>query len=96
MTVMKNPFALQPGEDVWMVGSAFGTPLVVKGWSWLPVAQFFTWLLMLQVARRGRPERPWSQQAAVAAGSTAALLGSEWCHNLAHTAAATWQPLILG
>ena len=88
MTAMKNPFALQPGEDVRKIGSAFGTPLVVKGWSWLPVAQILTWLLMLQGARRKRPERPLSERAGVAAASTAVLLGSEWCHNLAHAAAA--------
>jgi Zn-dependent protease len=85
---MKNPLAIRPEDDVRQIGTVFGTPLVVKGRNWIPLAQLLTWLVLLRQARRKGPERPWSEQAGVAAASMAVLLGSEWSHNLAHAAAA--------
>lgn len=85
---MKNPLALHPDDEVRRIGAAFGTPLVVKGFTWLPFAQLVTWLVMLVRLGRKQPERAWGERAALAAGQTAVLLGSEWGHNLAHAAAA--------
>jgi Zn-dependent protease len=85
---MKNPFALSSADEVTAVGGIFGTPLVVKGWTWLPVIPLVAWLVMAWLRARKRPARPWREHAGVAALTMPVLLGSEWCHNLAHVAAA--------
>jgi Zn-dependent protease len=85
---MKNPFAIGPGDQVTRVGQVFGTPLIVKGLSWLPVIELITWLAMAWQAGKRRPQRSWLERAGVAALTMPAILGSEWCHNLAHAAAA--------
>jgi len=85
---MRNPLALHPDDKVFRAGSAFGVPLVVKGFSWLPFAQLVSWLVLLFRAGRKHPKRTWGARAALAAGQAAVLLGSEWGHNLAHAVSA--------
>jgi Zn-dependent protease len=85
---MKNPLSLRPGDKITKIGHIFETPLVVKGLTWLPVIPLITWLVMSWLAGRGRPDRSWAKRAGVAALTMPALLGSEWCHNLAHAATA--------
>ena len=41
---MIEPVAVEEGEDFTTIGRVFGTPLVVKGWTWLPLTQLFVWL----------------------------------------------------
>jgi hypothetical protein len=70
------------------VGRIFGTPLVIKGKTWLPAAQLIAWLVMAWVAGKQRPERNWKTRLGVGALTMPVVLGSEWGHNLAHAAAA--------
>lgn len=85
---MKKPAVVRPADEVTTVGRAFGTPLVVKGQTWLPLTELAVWLLMAWLAGWGRPDRAWGQRLGIGALTTFVLLGSEWCHNLAHAAAA--------
>lgn len=70
------------------IGKIFGTPLVIKGKTWFPAAQLITWLVMAWVAGKKRPERSWKTRLKVGALTMPVVLGSEWGHNLAHSAAA--------
>lgn len=85
---MRNPWSLHPGEPVRVVGHVFGTPLVVKGWTWLPLAQLLAWVAMVWHAGRKQPRRSFGHRVRIGVATMAALLGSEWGHNLAHVAAA--------
>jgi len=71
-----------------VVGRVFDTPLVVKGGTWFPLAQLAAWPILTWVAGRRKPERSWGQRLVVGALTMPVVLGSEWCHNLAHAAAA--------
>ncbi len=70
------------------IGSVFGTPLVIKGFSWLPLTELAVWVIMTFVDRRRHPHRSVAQHAQSGGATTLVILGSEWCHNLAHAAAA--------
>jgi Zn-dependent protease len=87
---MIKPVVLSPGDDVHVVVTLFGAPLVTKGPSWLPLTQLITWGIMAREAGRLHPERSWRQRLCVSGLTTTVVLGSEWCHNLAHAAAAQW------
>lgn len=66
----------------------FGVPLVVKGNTWFPLAQLIAWGILSILAGKRRPERSWAQRLGVGALTMPVFIGSEWCHNLAHAAAA--------
>jgi Zn-dependent protease len=85
---MIKPEIVSPGESVTLVGEIFDAPLVTKGWSWLPLTELAVWGLMAWEAGRLHPERDWLTRLGVAALTMPVMLGSEWCHNLAHAAAA--------
>ena len=86
--IMIKPEVVSPGESVNQVGKIFDAPLVTKGWTWLPLTELVVWGLMAWEAGRLHPERNWTTRMGVAALTTPIILGSEWCHNLAHAAAA--------
>lgn len=85
---MKKPSVVAPTDAVRTVGGVFGTPVVVKGKTWFPFTQFAVWIVMARVAGKNRPNRPWWKRLEIGGLTMAAILGSEWCHNLAHAAAA--------
>jgi len=85
---MIKPAIISPNESVNQVGEIFDTPLVTKGWTWLPLTEIFVLGIMVREAGRLHPERSWGTRLGVAALTTSVILGSEWCHNLAHAAAA--------
>jgi hypothetical protein len=87
---MIKPAFVRPGEEVTVVSHCFETPLVIKGCTWLPLAEIFTWPIMAWVAKKRLPKRSWSQAFGVGALTMPVVLGSEWGHNMAHTAAAWW------
>ena len=87
---MIKPEIISPGESVNQVGEIFDAPLVTKGWTWLPLTEVVVWMIMALEAGRLHPERSWFSRLGVAALTTPVILGSEWCHNLAHAAAAKW------
>jgi Zn-dependent protease len=45
---------------------------------------------MAREAGRLHPQRSWLQRLVVGGMTMVVILGSEWCHNLAHAAAAKW------
>ena len=85
---MQKPAVVRPTDEVTTVGRVLGTPVVVKSLTWLPLTQFAVWLVMAWHAGRGHPDRSWGKRLGTGALTMAAILGSEWCHNLAHAAAA--------
>ena len=85
---MKKPSVVAPTDDVETVGEIFGTPVVVKGKTWFPLTEFVVWLIMAWVAGRNRPDRSRWKKLGVGGLTMTAILGSEWCHSLAHAAAA--------
>lgn len=85
---MKKPPVVIQTDEVTTVGYVFGTPLVVKGKTWLPITQIGVWALLARLEGKNRPERSWQLRLAVGFSKMATILGSEWLHNLAHAAAA--------
>jgi Zn-dependent protease len=86
---MIKPAFLEVEDQPTVVGHIFGTPMVVKGWTGLPVLELGAWMILSWVAGQRKPDWPLSKRIYAGAMSTIILLGSEWCHNLAHTAAAS-------
>jgi Zn-dependent protease len=70
------------------ITTVFGTPLLIKGKIWLPFTQLIVWVIMTFVDRRRHPKRSFPAQMTSGGLTTLVILGSEWCHNLAHAAAA--------
>ncbi len=85
---MIKPAPLNPKDIPTQIGEIFGTPVVVVGKTWLPLTQLVVWGIMTRVGIKNRPERPRRERVAVGGLTMAAILGSEWCHNLAHAAVA--------
>src|SRR4030042_4456504 len=85
---MIKPAFLRSEDRPTTIGHVFGAPLVVKGISWLPMLELAAWGILSVVASRKKPG--WSRSKRVTAGALTSLIlfGSEWCHNLAHTAVA--------
>ncbi len=87
---MIKPEVISPGESVNRITEIFEAPLVTKGWTWLPLTEIAVYGIMIHEAGRLHPERDWLTRLGVAALTMPVILGSEWCHNLAHAAAAKW------
>ena len=85
---MIKPEVLTPEREFTVVGEIFDAPLVVIGNTWLPLTEIAVWGIMAWEAGRLHPERSWRTRLGVGALTMPVILGSEWCHNLAHTAAA--------
>lgn len=81
-----NIFSLDDNYTV--LAKPFGTPLVAQGWNWLPLNQFGLWAIMTWRAGCGHPGRSFGQRLGIGGLSMLVMLGSEWCHNLSHAAAA--------
>lgn len=85
---MRKPAVVKPTDDVTVIGEVFGAPILVKGHTWLPLTELAVWAIMTWIAGRRQPDRPWWKRLGTGALTMSAILGSEWCHNLAHAAAA--------
>lgn len=70
------------------VGRVFGTPLVISGKTWLPLTELIVWPILAWVTLRHHPGMHPIQSLIEGALMTVIVLGSEWCHNLAHALAA--------
>ena len=79
---------LKPGDPSNEVARVFGTPVVTKGMTWLPAAEVVAWGVLAWYAGKRQPQRTWLERLGVSALTMPVVLGSEWCHNLAHAAAA--------
>lgn len=85
---MESPFAFTPAESVVTVGKFFGTPLKLQGLNWLPLNQVLFWGVFTWQSWKARAGWPVWKHLLLGGAKMTVVLGSEWCHNLAHTAAA--------
>ena len=83
---LSNQGGLPTGTEI--VGRVFNTPLTIWKFSWIPITQLIVWIIFTRNASKRNPKKPafyWSTEGFF---KMAAMLGSEWCHNLAHAFAA--------
>jgi Zn-dependent protease len=85
---MKQPAFLTPDDQPTTIGHVYGTAVVVNGLTGLPLLELVGWGVLSWVAGRKYPGWPMSRRVAAGAINTVGLLGSEWCHDLAHAAVA--------
>lgn len=79
---------LDENEDV--VGFIGKTPVTRVGKTWIPITQFVLWAVFTRSASKRKPENSrflWSQEGFL---KMVVVLGSEWCHNLAHLLTSNW------
>jgi len=72
------------------IGFIGKTPITRVGFTWFPVAQLTLWAIFARSASRRKPQNSrlhWSQEGFL---KMAVVLGSEWCHNLAHLIISNW------
>ncbi len=85
---MANPFAYDPGRRVVRIATVFGVPLGVQGFNWLPANEVIAWGIFTWLSMRKRPAWAAWRHGLLGGLKMAVVLGSEWCHNLAHAVAA--------
>lgn len=85
---MESPFLFKSDRPITWIGRVFGTPLGVQGISWLPLNELFFWILFTWQSVRQHTIWRWTDHILLGAAKMAVMLGSEWCHNIAHTAVA--------
>jgi hypothetical protein len=81
-------FIKLPDENV--IGMIGSTPVTWVGSTGLPLTQLLLWGIFTRSAARrvpGNSRLKWSREGFL---KMAAVLGSEWCHNLAHVLASNW------
>ena len=86
---MKKPAIVSPSDEVTRIGTVFDTPVVVKGLTWLPLAEGVVWIFTTWLAGKRCPERSRCQRLGIGLLTMPIILGSEWGHNFAHAAAAS-------
>ena len=72
------------------IGVIGRTPITRVGQTWIPVTQLALWGIFTRSASRRKPDNSrlqWSREGFL---KMAVVLGSEWCHNLAHLLASNW------
>jgi len=72
------------------IGIIGKTPITRVGYTWFPITQLALWAIFTRSASRKKPENShlqWSREGFL---KMAVVLGSEWCHNLAHLIASNW------
>ena len=87
---MIKPSFLEPDDQPTIIGKVFDVPLVVKGWTGLPLLELASFGIFSIISRHDHPQWSHQKHLSVGAFSTVILFGSEWCHNLAHVAFARW------
>ena len=70
------------------IGKVFGTPITFKLVELLPLVELSIFSTLYWLFGRGQSERTRRKRVKLAALATPLVAGVEWCHNLAHTAAA--------
>jgi Zn-dependent protease len=63
------------------------TEVTGRAWSWLPLSQLISLVFFTRQAARRKPDDSVFHWAGEGILKTTVILGSEWCHNLAHTVA---------
>ena len=72
------------------IGIIGKTPITKVGYTWFPITQLALWAIFTRSASRRKPDNSrlqWSREGFL---KMAVVLGSEWCHNLAHLIASNW------
>lgn len=72
------------------IGYIGETPITKVGLTWLPITQLVFWAIFTRSAARRKPNNSrmqWSREGFL---KMVVVLGSEWCHNLAHLFASNW------
>ena len=72
------------------IGVIGRTPITRVGPTWIPITQLVLWGIFTRSASRRKPDNSrlqWSREGFL---KMAVMLGSEWCHNLAHLFASNW------
>ncbi|MGD2059187.1 MAG: hypothetical protein PVI04_10700 [Anaerolineales bacterium] len=83
---MRKPNFLSETDATWELSRVFNTPLVVRrDISAFPLTEFATTAVLYRRIDREFETLGSQQKWAWSVGCMLALLGSEWCHNLAHT-----------
>ena len=85
---MKRPAVYTPDHPGHTLTRIWGTPIVVVGRTWLPLAELASWIFLSWWSSRRDPGHTPGMNLGLGAINTLTVLGSEWCHNLAHVAAA--------
>jgi len=67
-----------------IIGRLGETPVTVGGLTWFPATQLLLWVIMTRVSRKNKPDKGFFWHISEGALTSSALLGAEWCHNLAH------------
>ena len=73
-------------EDVIITRIGY-TPVTKRGFSWVPLTQMLTWIFFTNSASKRKPESSIFHWLSEGFLKMAVMLGSEWCHNLAHLVA---------
>lgn len=63
------------------------TPVTIRGFTWIPLTQLFTWIFFTKNASKRKPDSSFFRWTSEGFLKMAVMLGSEWCHNLAHLVA---------
>ena len=72
------------------IGVIGRTPITRVGPTWIPITQLVLWGIFTRSASKRKPDNSrlqWSREGFL---KMAVMLGSEWCHNLAHLLASNW------
>ncbi len=88
MTVADGQTLHQVDEKT--IGIIGKTPITRVGLAWFPITQLALWAIFARSASRKKPENSrlqWSREGFL---KMAVVLGSEWCHNLAHLITSNW------
>jgi len=67
-----------------IIGRLGETPVTVGGLTWFPATQLLLWVIMTRLSRKNKPDKGFFWHISEGALTSSALLGAEWCHNLAH------------
>jgi len=81
--------ALNQGDEK-TIGIIGKTPITRVGWTWIPITQLAFWAIFTRSAARRKPDSSclqWSREGFL---KMSVVLGSEWCHNLAHLITSDW------
>ena len=72
------------------IGIIGKTPITRVGYTWFPVTQLALWAIFSKSASKRKPENSYLQWSREGFMKMAVVLGSEWCHNLAHLYTSDW------
>ena len=67
-----------------IIGRLGETPVTTGGLTWFPATQLLLWVIMTRLSRKNKPDKGFFWHISEGALTSSALLGAEWCHNLAH------------